>query len=232
MKSSLIKFAHSFSAKARAKRAEWFRDTFAIGETTRILDLGSESGDNIHSVLAGMGYAAKNVFIADIDRDAVASGAERFGFNPVVLGESGELPFDDGFFDIVYCSSVLEHVTVPKEDVWKIRSGKEFNAAAEDAQRAFAAEIARIGRGYFVQTPARGFPIESHSWLPFAAQLPRPLQVSVFGLTNKFWIKKTIPDFRLLKMSEFADLFPGAEIRCERSGGLLKSMTAIRVPGR
>lgn len=230
MKSKLIRFAHSFSANARAKRAGWFRDTFAIGETTRILDLGSENGENIHSVLAGTGCAATNVFIADIDPDAVKTGAARFGYNPVVLGESGRLPFDEGFFDIVYCSSVLEHVTVPKDEVWKIRSGKEFDTVAEAAQRAFAAEIIRVGRGFFVQTPARGFPIESHSWLPFAAQLPRPLQVQVLGLANRFWVKQTIPDFRLLNKKEFAKLFPGAEIRCERSGGMVKSLVAIKRP--
>ncbi len=230
MKSSLTGIVRSLSAKARAKRASWFREAFDIGGNTRILDLGSESGENIHSVLAGTAYDAANVYIADIDPDAVRSGAERFGFNPVVVDESGRLPFENGFFDIVYCSSVLEHVTVPKDDVWKIRSGKEFNKIAVAAQREFAAEIERVSRGYFVQTPARGFPIESHSWLPFAAQLPRPLQVSVFGLTNGFWIKKTIPDFRLMNRTEFAGLFPGAEIRCERSGGMVKSLVAIKRP--
>ena len=52
-------------------------------------------------------------------------------------------------FDLVYCSSVIEHV--------------------EPARRAaFAAELRRVGRGWFVQTPAFGFPLEPHSLLPGA----------------------------------------------------------------
>lgn len=230
MKSSLTGIARSFSAKARARRAGWFRDSFSIDGSTRILDLGSETGENIHAVLDGTDYAAENVYIADIDAAAVEKGAAKFGFVPVVIDELSSLPFEDGFFDIVYCSSVIEHVTVPKDDVWTLRSGAEFNAVAEAAQRAFAAEIVRVGRGYFVQTPARGFPVESHSWLPFAGQLPRPLLVSALKLTNAFWIKKTIPDFRLFGKSEFAELFPGARVLCERSSGLTKSYVAVKRP--
>jgi len=54
-----------------------------------------------------------------------------------------ELPFADGEFDLAYSSSVIEHIAPP------------------DRPR-FAAELRRVARGWFVQTPAASFPIEPH----------------------------------------------------------------------
>ena len=63
------------------------------------------------------------------------------------------LPFTDGEFDLVYCSSVIEHVPPARRET-------------------FARELRRVGRGWFVQTPAFSFPIEPHALLPFAHWLP------------------------------------------------------------
>ena len=73
---------------------------------------------------------------------------------PFVQADATErLPFDDGAFDLAYSSSVVEDV--------------------DPARRAsFAAEIRRVARGWFVQTPARSFPIQPHALLPFAHWLP------------------------------------------------------------
>ena len=61
---------------------------------------------------------------------------------PFVQADATErLPFDDGAFDLAYSSSVVEHV-------------------APARRAAFAAEVRRVARGWFVQTPAWSFPIE------------------------------------------------------------------------
>ena len=57
------------------------------------------------------------------------------------------LPFADGEFDLAYCSSVIEHV-------------------APARRGAFAAELRRVARGWYVQTPAWSFPVEPHALLP------------------------------------------------------------------
>ena len=57
----------------------------------------------------------------------------------------------------MYCSSVIEHV-------------------APARRAAFASELRRVGRGWFVQSPAWSFPIEPHSLLPFAHWLPAALR--------------------------------------------------------
>jgi SAM-dependent methyltransferase len=217
-----------YSAQARAKRRKIFHESFEINAKTKILDLGSEDGSNIAHVLANTGVSAGNVYIADIDNKAIEAGATVYGFTPSLIAESGVLPFETGFFDIVYCSSVLEHVTVPKSDIWELKSGKEFRNAALRSQTLLANEIERIGKQYFVQTPIRSFPIESHSWLPGVGMMPRRVVVALFRLSNRFWVKKTIPDFYLLSVGEMQRLFPRARIVRERSLGFTKSIMAIR----
>lgn len=221
------------SQHARSRRAATFRSYFGwIGPQTRVLDLGSEDGRNIHNVLAGLNVTPANVHIADIDAAAVQRGHERFGYTPVALSESQSLPFEDRAFDLVYCSSVIEHVTVPKSQVWSLRSGREFRQRAWERQQQFASEIRRIARSYFVQTPNVGFPIESHTWLPFIGYLPRRLQVPTLAVTNRFWVKRTAPDWNLLSRAEMQALFPDAEIVNETVLGLVKSFMAIRIEHR
>jgi SAM-dependent methyltransferase len=228
MSFSLQRLFEHFSSKARRKRAALFRSAFGLGATTRILDLGSESGRNIHSVLECTPVLPENTFIADINAAALEHGRERYGFTPVFIGESGQLPFPDGFFDIVYCSSVIEHVTVSKEQVWSLRSGREFRERALEHQREFAREIQRVGRQFFVQTPYRYFLIESHSWLPFIGWLPRRLVVPILEATRAFWPKKTAPDWHLLDRTQLASMFEGAQIRDEKWLGLTKSIMAVK----
>lgn len=224
----IIDAVRAFSRKAREKRASIFRDAFLLQEDTKVLDLGSENGSSIHAVLRGTPVKAGNVYIADIDSRFIEEGREKFGFVPVLIGESGKLPFADGYFDIVYCSSVIEHVTVPKEEVWSIASGKVFAGKSLKRQKAFADEIKRVGKQYFVQTPYRHFPIESHSWLPFVAWLPRQLLIRLLSLTNSFWVKQTSPDWHLLDKKELSTFFAGAEIISETFLGLTKSIMAVK----
>jgi SAM-dependent methyltransferase len=114
------------------------------------------------------------------------------------------LPFDDHAFDLAYSSSVVEHV--------------------EPRQRAaFAAEIKRVARGWFIQTPAWSFPIEPHALLPFAHWLPPAAR-------RRYWrlgAAGAWEDIRLLRRSELEQLF-GAPILAERFGGVVKSWIALR----
>jgi SAM-dependent methyltransferase len=114
------------------------------------------------------------------------------------------LPFDDGAFDLAYSSSVVEHV--------------------EPVHRAaFARELERVARGWFVQTPAFSFPIEPHALLPFAHWLPPALRRPYWRLgAAGAW-----EDVALLRRAELADLF-GEPILAERFGGLVKSWIAVR----
>ncbi|MBY0485157.1 MAG: class I SAM-dependent methyltransferase, partial [Gammaproteobacteria bacterium] len=99
---------------------------------------------------------------------------------------------------------------------------------AQTRQSEFANEIRRLGKGYFVQAPYRWFPIETHSWLPFVGYLPRRLQVLLIRFTNRFWIKRTSPDFYLPTMEDMKHYFPDASILKEYALGMTKSLIAYR----
>jgi hypothetical protein len=117
------------------------------------------------------------------------------------------LPFADGEFDLAYSSSVVEHI--PRE-----------------RRAAFAAEVRRVARGWYVQTPAFSFPIEPHALLPFAHWLPVPLRRAYWHLgAAGGW-----EEIALLRRGELAALFPGSEVRAERAGPLVKSWVAVRAP--
>ena len=115
------------------------------------------------------------------------------------------LPFADGQFDLAYCSSVIEHV--PRE-----------------RRAVFAAELRRVARGWYVQTPARSFPIEPHSLLPGAHWLPVALRRPYWRLgAAGGW-----EDVALLSRGELERLFGAAEP--ERFGPLTKSWVCVRAP--
>jgi SAM-dependent methyltransferase len=116
------------------------------------------------------------------------------------------LPFGDGAFDLAYCSSVVEHV-------------------AKARRAAFAAELRRVARGWYVQTPAWSFPIEPHALLPFAHWLPPALRRPYWRLgAQGSW-----EDVALLRRGELEALFGPA--RPERLGPLVKSWVAVRPVG-
>jgi SAM-dependent methyltransferase len=115
------------------------------------------------------------------------------------------LPFDDGAFDLVYASSVIEHIPPLR-------------------RQAFARELARVGRGVYVQTPAYSFPIEPHALLPVAHWLPPVLRRPYWRLgAQGHW-----EDVRLLRRGELAALFPSATVHAEPLGPVTKSWMAVR----
>jgi len=126
---------------------------------------------------------------------------------PFVRADAAEgLPFAQDEFDLVYCSSVIEHVPPPR-------------------RAAFAAEICRVGRGWFVQTPAYSFPLEPHSLLPFAHWLPVRLRRSYWRLG----VAGEWEEIELLRRVEMESLFGPA--LPERVGPLVKSWVCVRPPG-
>jgi len=213
-----------YSSRSRARRGELFRQLVATCPTARVLDLGGSNG----SYIASLELDAE-VFIADVDRKAVEEAATTHGFVPVPVQKDGRLPFPDHYFDVVFCSSVIEHVTVGEASAFSITDKKEFERLARNSQRAFANEVRRLGKHYFVQTPSRYFPIESHTWMPgLIVALPRAAQVSLIRRANRWWLKPSLPDFHLLSARELQSFFPDAHIVRERSFGLTKSLIAVK----
>jgi SAM-dependent methyltransferase len=121
----------------------------------------------------------------------------------VVADVLAGLPFADGEFDLAYCSSVVEHIAPPQ-------------------RAAFAAELRRVARGWYVQTPAFSFPIEPHALLPFAHWLPPAVR-------RPYWrigVAGAWEEIELLRRAEMRELF--GEPVAERAGPLVKSWISVK----
>jgi SAM-dependent methyltransferase len=189
----LARIASPLAARARARRHERFWALTHLPEGARVLDLGC-------------GQLGLRALEPDLDITGVDL-AERPGYpGPFVRADaSAGLPFADGEFDLVYCSSVIEHVSPAR-------------------RAAFAAEVRRVGRGWFVQTPAYSFPLEPHSLLPFAHWLP----VRARRLYWRLGAAGEWEDISLLRRAEMEALFGPA--LAERFGPLVKSWVCVHPP--
>lgn len=213
-----------YQAKCRKKRGEIFKRFLQPQESDLILDLGGEDGRYIEQLLP----FKSNVYIADIEERKLERAAQR-GYKTIRLSENGTIPCEEKFFDIIFCSSVIEHVTVDKKDMNKILTNREFKKLALQRQTEFAEEIRRKSKRYFVQTPYKYFPLESHSRLPvILVMLPRKWQIKIIKSFRKFWFARTSPDWYLLTLPDMKRLFPEAQIVKERSFLFTKSLMAIK----
>jgi SAM-dependent methyltransferase len=190
----LARLAAPLAARARARRHE---ELFAL--------TGLRAGASVLDV--GCGRIGLRALEPDLDITGVDL-LERPDYpGPFVRADASErLPFEDGQFELVYCSSVVEHVPPARRG-------------------AFAAEIRRVGRGWFVQSPAYSFPIEPHSLLPFAHWLP-------VALRRHYWrlgAAGSWEEVALLRRGEMESLFGAA--RAERFGPLVKSWVCVSRSG-
>jgi SAM-dependent methyltransferase len=190
----LARLASPFAARTRAARHERFFSLTSLPRDARVLDVGC-------------GALGLRALEPDLDITGVDLAARPDYPGPFVCADaSAGLPFSDGEFDLVYCSSVIEHVPPPR-------------------RAAFAAEVRRVGRGWFAQTPAYSFPLEPHSLLPFAHWLP-------VALRRPYWRLGAAGEWEeieLLRRGELEALFGPA--LAERAGGLVKSWVCVRPLG-
>jgi SAM-dependent methyltransferase len=189
----LARLAAPYAGRARARRHVRFFALTRLQAGARVLDVGcGELG--LRALEPGLDITGLDLY-------------ERPGYpGEFVRADAAErIPFADGDFDLVYCSSVIEHV--PPE-----------------RRAAFAAEIRRVGRGWFVQTPALSFPIEPHSLLPGAHWIPERARRLYWRLgAAGGW-----EEISLLGRDELERLFGPA--RAERLGGLVKSWVCVSPP--
>ncbi len=147
----------------------------------------------------GLRALAPDLDITGVDREPRPSYPGPF----VQADATRRLPFADDEFDLAFSNSVIEHVA---------------------DRGAFAAEVMRVARGWWVQTPAYSFPVEPHALLPFAHWL-QP------GLRRPYWrlgVAGAYEDISLLRRAELARLLPGGTVYAERLGPLTKSWISVR----
>ena len=199
----------------RRRRMRAFVEAFRINESTRVLDVGGTYG--IWELLEVQPHVTLLNTPGDVEKrrnDGKFSSVYADGLN---------LPFSDDSFDVVFSNSVIEHV------------------GSQARQKAFAGEIRRVARRYWVQTPNRFFPIETHLWMPFVHLLPKPWcafvirRFTIWELVfrprpdqKEHWVNHFLDDIRLLSGKELKAHFPDAAIRRERWLFFTKSLIAVK----
>jgi SAM-dependent methyltransferase len=191
----LARLASPLAARARAKRHGDFFALTRLPQGARVLDLGCGA--------LGLRGLEPELDITGVDLQARPDYP-----GPFVRADATDgLPFADREFDLVYCSSVIEHVPPAR-------------------RQRFAGELRRVGRGWFVQTPAFSFPLEPHALLPAAHWLP-------VALRKRYWRYGAAGEWEqisLLRRAELERLFGPA--LPERVGPLVKSWVCVQAPER
>jgi len=172
-----------------------------------LLDLGGGPA----SFFAGFSPNPDQVILLEIDPALAREAKTLRPSMHVVVADGERLPLADGVVRVTVCNSVIEHV--PRPD-------------------ALAAEIRRVSREYFVQTPCESFPLETHSFvgIPFYNSLKSPslrrLLCRTFGANYGY-----VSAVRYLTEDRLRTLFPEARIGYEKALGVPKCFYVYRVQG-
>jgi hypothetical protein len=133
---------------------------------------------------------------------------------PYVLGDGRKLPLRDQSIDLAFSNSAIEHV------------------GSFESQAQFAAEMLRVGRQVYCQTPCRLFPIDPHLSAFFLHWMPRsfltPIVLRYFTFNGWLLGRPYEYDVTWLSKRKLQQIFPGCTIKTERFLGLPKSFIVTR----
>lgn len=210
--SGRVPLASRLSLHVRTRMFRVFMDEMRPGPETRVLDVGVTSDQN---------YAESNYFerMFPYPHNITCVGTEDgahlqrcyAGLKYTRVRPHEPLPFADGAFDIVFSNAVIEHV------------------GSRADQAAFARELCRVGRAFFITTPDPRFPIEHHTGIPFLHYLPARTHRAVLRRTRyRYWSEES--NLNILTADAFAQLFPrdvSVQVSIVRWLGLPANMIAF-----
>jgi hypothetical protein len=200
----------SLAARLRARRLAFFADLLAsLSRPVTILDVGGTA-----AFWKKLDFAKDGVKVIILNVKLEASDDARF---ESIVGDARDLSaFESNSIDVVYSNSVIEHV-----------------GTFEDQQK-MAAEVRRVAKRYFVQTPNAWFPIEPHFLFPGFQFMPLALRTFLLTRFRLGWLprerdpvraREIVDSIRLLTAAQMRTLFPEAAVYRERFLGLSKSIT-------
>jgi len=200
----------------RNRRFRWFRERIQPQASETILDVGGFADTWVpHEP------CANRIDILNIHEVPCSDAVTASHGIHTLIGDGTALEMADASYDVVFSNSVIEHV------------------GDYAAQQRFAAELRRVGKRIWVQTPARSFFIEPHYIAPFIHWFPKSVQKKLIrNFTVRGWMTRPSPEtvqgmideIRLISKKEFQELFPDCEILNERFLGIfVKSYVAFRV---
>lgn len=208
---------NSLSSKARARRCQLFVERVQRTGLSRasVLDIGGTVEYwrmNARYIPQGLIRRVEVVNLPPVKESSeVINGIEVVAYPGNAL-DQGSLR--QAHYDLVFSNSVIEHVG-------NLR-----------AQQHMANIVKNIGSYYFVQTPAKSFPLEPHFYVPFFPYMPLSWRTYLhnrfplgFMGQNRDWLGARIAceETRLLTYAEVAAIFAEGKVLKERILGLCKS---------
>jgi len=195
-----------FMNARRSLRMRQFCERMRPSPGMRILDLGGSASIWRHVEVP------LNLTILNLDANLLAATESRHQITFVQGDACDARHYRDGEFDLVFSNSVIEHV------------------GPQPRQAAFAREVRRLARDYWIQTPSRWFPLEAHCGMPFWWFYPE--------VVRRWFIRRWKPRLpaytemvegtRVLRLKDFRRLFPDGELYLEVAYGFPKSYTVYR----
>jgi hypothetical protein len=193
-----------FSDWSRTKRMRSYVNLMDIKEGMSILDLGGQPMI-WESVTPCVNLTILNTPGTAIRNHILSHNVSFIEGDACAVEGVADLSFDN-----VFSNSVIEHV------------------GSAEKRAGFAKEARRLGRSYWIQTPAKWFPIEAHCGMPFWWFYPAKLRQYFI----RRWRKRLpawalmVEETTVLTKSELHFLFPEATVRTERILGVPKSYIA------
>jgi hypothetical protein len=195
-----------FSQWSRKKRMLSFVRLLDVREKTTVLDLGGQT-----TFWDGIPFRLK-LTILNLPGHLNSTLATHHDICYIEGDACNVDAFGDSSFDIVFSNSVIEHVG-PAEN-----------------QANFAREVRRLGRSFWVQTPAKWFPIEPHCGMPFWWFYPARIRHYFIErwrriLPGNSW-PQMVEQTTVLTKADLIRLFPETTVLTETFLGLPKSYIA------
>ncbi len=208
-------WSHYFRGRRFAGIEAQIREISGKTGRCRIIDVGGRE-EYWRPLLPVLDEVSARVTVVNLEKTQPNAGP-LFDF---AYGDACDLSsYSDGSFDFAHSNSLIEHV-----GQWS-------------KMQACAAEIRRVAKNYYVQTPYLWFPVEPHFRAPFFAWLPEQTRAKILMRFNLGYIGRAatldqamadVQSINLLDLAQMKALFPDAQIKFERVGGLPKSMIATR----
>lgn len=188
----------------RKRRMRAFIGLTHLREGMSVLDLGGQP------MIWNSVPERLNLTIMNLPGVAVTQTPSHHSIRYVGGDACEQLACEDRTFDAVFSNSVIEHV------------------GPANRQEAFAAQVRRVGKSYWVQTPAKWFPIEAHCGRPFWWLYPAWLRRRFIALWRQKLPEWTemVEETTVLSRKQMQRLFPEATMLTERSLGIPRSCIA------
>ena len=152
----LNRINYALSGRVRRKMFDLFMRECRPSPESRVGDLGvtTNQGTPVHYFFETL-YPWKEKLTA-VGREEAYWYPEKFPGLKYINADLRSIPLPDGYFDAAICNAVVEH------------------AGVREQQAQLVHEVCRVSKCVMLTTPNAGFPVDPHTFVPFAHWLPEP----------------------------------------------------------